>query len=329
MSGDLKTVPVRVPELLPPAGRGNCRDIVAGPQIPVITHFNKDLSLDLMALREEVRYLVEHGIVTGKGVLLAAGAGGDFPMLSLDERKKVVETIFEAADGRAPVIAGCQDTNPLATIDLAKFSESLGAYAIQMSPPYYYHPSDDDVLRFFRSIHDATAKIGMMIYNTWWHNYNIEFPVMDKILGLKRVIALKWSHPSGGLEYAQGVKRYKDEIAVIDNAFMCVWTHLLGGHGFITHFATVYPEHELNLWRLCDEGRYAEAMEIHSRDNYAWADFRIRMSARTGGEAPVVKAALELAGRNGGPCRPPARELNAAERADLKNVLMEIGVPGV
>ena len=75
------------------------KQTLCGPMIPVITNLNDDMSIDHGAITENVRYVVERGIATGHGVLLAAGAGGDFPMLTVAERKAVCETIANAADG--------------------------------------------------------------------------------------------------------------------------------------------------------------------------------------------------------------------------------------
>lgn len=333
--GSLAAVPQasaaqKTPTSLPAtATKENAKQIVVGPQIPVITNLKQDLGLDLEGIRFNVNYLVEHGIVTGKGVLLAIGAGGDFDVLTLDERKATARAIVEAADGRVPVIVGVQDTNPQVSIELARYAQSLGAYGIQTSPPYYHTPSDEDFLKLIRSIHDATSTIGLMIYNTWWHGYNIPLAVMDRLVELERVVAIKWSTPAGPLEYAQGVARYCHRVAVIDNALMCVLTHLLGGHGFITHFATVWPEHELKIWSLCQSGHYREAMAMHVRGNFAWVGFTGKIGARTSGESPPVKAALELTGRPGGPSRPPSRDLTPQERAELGELLRSLGVPNV
>jgi len=318
--------PVRLPAS---ATKENARSIVVGPQIPVITNLKPDLSVDLDGIRSNVNYLVEHGMVTGKGVLLAVGAGGDFDVLSLEERKAVARATVEASGGRVPVVVGIQDSNPRVCLELARWAQSLGAYGVQVSPTYYHTPSDDDFLRFIRSLHDATATLGIMIYNTWWQGYNIPHEVLEKLLDLERVVAVKWSHPGGPLDYAQGVRRYCKRVAVIDNALMCVLTHLLGGHGFITHFATVWPEHELKIWSLCRSGRYQEAMDVHAAGNFRWAGFQGKMGGRTSGESPAVKAALELTGRPGGPSRPPSRALTPEERSELATLLRSLGVPNV
>ncbi len=305
------------------------KQTLRGPMIPVITYLNDDLSVDVAGIKAEVRYLVEHGIITGQGVLLAVGAGGDFSMLSLEERKAAARAIVEAAEGRAPVIVGAQDTNVQVMIDMAQYAEAIGAYGIQFSTPYYYEASDDDALRLYQTIHEATNRVAIMAYNTFWHGYDFSFEVLDQLCELERLVALKWARPDNGVPYLQGVARYADRLAVVDNAGMWVMTHLLGGTGFITHLATIWPEHDLSVWQLLEAGDYAAAQQKIMAVNWPWGEFRGKMAARTSGESPPVKAALELVGRRGGPSRLPSRSLNAEERAELRALLLRIGVPNV
>jgi 4-hydroxy-tetrahydrodipicolinate synthase len=105
-----------------------------GPMVPVLTHYKSDLSIDHDAIRANVRTLVGRGLVRGQGVLLAGGAGGDFPMLTLEERKQVARTVVESADGRTPVVVGAQATNVSDCIAMARWAEEIGAYGIQLSP---------------------------------------------------------------------------------------------------------------------------------------------------------------------------------------------------
>jgi dihydrodipicolinate synthase/N-acetylneuraminate lyase len=53
-----------------------------GPMVPVLTHYKGDLSIDHASIRKTVRTIVGRGLVRGRGVLLAGGVGGDFPMLT-------------------------------------------------------------------------------------------------------------------------------------------------------------------------------------------------------------------------------------------------------
>lgn len=298
-----------------------------GPMIPVITNFRDDLSIDHDAIRQNVRYVIDRGIRRGSGVLLAVGAGGDFPMLALDERKAVGKTILAAAADDTPVVIGAQDTNPQVMIDMARWAEDNGACAIQFGPGYYYASSDDDCQRLFEAVHDATRSIAVMIYNTFWEGYDMPFSQLARLAELPRCVALKWSTDRGPGEYMRGVTRFAERFAVVDNQGLHVMNHLLGGTGFITHLATIWPEHDLAVWRLLEAGQYREAQAKITAANWPWSDFRAKMWRQTGAESPVVAAALELCGRPGGASRLPTRRLNDAERRELGDLLARIGAP--
>ncbi len=309
------------------AEKSNCHAMLAGPMIPVITHYNRDLSLDLGALAANLEYLIEHGIRTGSGVLLIAGAGGDFPMLTPEERRALIASAIEIVRGRCPVVIGAQSTDLRVVLELAHFADEVGAYAMQISAPYYYPPSGDDVLRWFETVNGAAKKTGIMVYNTWWHGYHFPFDLLDRVIGMDRVVSLKWSTPSSGLDYQEGVARYAGSVAVVDNAMQWPVSAMLGASGFITHLGTVWPEYVGSVHSLLKAGCYKEALESVREKKWPWARFRIKMAGYTGGEAPPVRAALEWCGRPGGPSRPPCRDLGGAERRELSALLQGIGVP--
>ena len=302
--------------------------IVRGPMLPVITSFNDDLSLDLDTIRDNVRYLVDGGLVTGKGVMLATGAGGDFPMLSSEERKQVAQAVVEAAGGKATVFVGVQHTNPGVCRDLAEHAQEIGADGIQVSPTYYYEPSDADTIAFYQMLNDAVS-IPIMIYNTpWLVGYDLSFEMLDELAGMEQVLALKWACDSVH-RYLRAIELFAGRLAIVDNLGLTVMAHMMGATGYITHLANIWPEHEMALWEQMDAGDYIGAQAEFQRVNWRWLDFRGRMARSTGGEANVVKAAYDLIGRRGGPVRPPTRDMSPEHRAELKTLLQEIGVPGV
>lgn len=304
------------------------KHVLCGPMIPVITHLKSDLSVDTTAIEKEVNQLVERGMVTGQGVLLAVGAGGDFNMLSVAERKAAAKAIVAGAAGRVPVLVGAQDTNVNVMVEMARYAEEIGAYGIQMSTPYYYPPSDEDALAVYRHVHGATSKVAIMAYNTHWHDYDFPFDVLDQLCELERLVALKWSRPNNGVPYMKGVARYAEQLAVVDNGGMWVMNHLLGGTGFITHLATIWPEHDIDIWHTLQTGDYADAQKKIMADNWVWGEFRAKLARSTSGESPPVKTALDILGRYGGPSRLPARSLNDVERAELHELMIKLGVPG-
>jgi len=324
-----KALPVAVSELPGIAEKSNSRQILCGPMIPLVTNYNRDLSLDLGAYKENLRYLMDHGIRTGQGAFLVAGAGGDFPMLTVQERTALAQAAAEVTDGKVPLVISAQATDIRVSQEIARVAEDLGAYAAQMSPPYYFHPSDDDVIRFYHAASAGLKKSGLMVYNTFWEGYHMSFEVLDKVVELDRVVSLKWATPNGNLDYLMGVARYGDRIAVIDNTDAWPITAMAGGAGFISHMASVLPEHCVELLKLTQAGKYKEALDSMRAVDWDWEKFRGVMAGKTAGEAPTVKASLELCGRPGGPSRPPSRSLTEEERLALRKVLVKIGAPVV
>jgi hypothetical protein len=58
------------------------REWLRGAVASVPTPFHDDFSVDLDSLRENIEIMIQRGVRTGDGVLLVAGAGGEFPTLT-------------------------------------------------------------------------------------------------------------------------------------------------------------------------------------------------------------------------------------------------------
>ncbi|MXW90137.1 MAG: dihydrodipicolinate synthase family protein, partial [Acidimicrobiaceae bacterium] len=124
------------------------RDRLQGCYVTVPTLFRDDdeLSVDLDAMRKHVSFLVDGGIVTGNGVLLACGAAGDFSTMTFDERVAVTAAVVEEAAGRVPVVMGGQTTSTNELVRLAQAAAGIGAEFMQVSPPFYFAHTDDDFM---------------------------------------------------------------------------------------------------------------------------------------------------------------------------------------
>ena len=122
------------------------RERLYGCYVTIPTMFNDDdeMSVNLDGIRQHVEFLIDGGIRTGTGVLLACGAAGDFSSMSFDERVTVAGVVVDQAAGRVPVILGAQTTSTRELIALARAAEDVGAEYIQVSPPYYFAHTEGD-----------------------------------------------------------------------------------------------------------------------------------------------------------------------------------------
>lgn len=293
----------------------------AGPVVPVLTLFNDDLSLDLDGLRTNMRYLLNAGAKVGNTVLLVCGAGGDFPVLTTAERKRVAETAMDEVGDRIPVIVGCEHTSTLTVVELARHAAEIGADAVQVCPPYYYTPSQDDIYYHFKVVSDA-VDIGIVLYNTWWTAPNIGVEELERYTELEHLIGVKWSQPVPHA-YMRGYDTFASRFAIIDNAVHHVYAHMQGAVAWISHVSNFWPQHDWAVLDLMNAGRYAEAQEKINTFNAAFRAFRAEMESLTGGEGHAIKKIMELVGLVGGPSRPPTRyvPLTEQQRATLSVAL--------
>ena len=142
------------------------REWLRGAVVAVPTPFHDDFSLDLDALRANIEVMIERGVRTGDGVLLVAGAGGEFPTLTHEERVAVMRTSVEAAAGRVPTVTSIQHTDMREVLALAKAAEDVGIDGLQVGVPYYYPASQDDLFRVVESA--GTASTSMAPCCTGW-----------------------------------------------------------------------------------------------------------------------------------------------------------------
>ncbi len=297
-----------------------------GPVIAVPTPFHEDYSLDLGGLRTNIDAMIERGVRTGDGVLLVAGAGGEFPTLSREERIAVMHASVKAAGGRAPTIASIQHTDQREVIELAKAAADAGIDALQIGVPYYYPSTQDDLFRLVEAAGAATS-VPLMIYSTWWEGgIEIDGALLLRLAELPHVEAVKWSAPSYD-QYTEGVAAVADRLVVIDNQAMHVWGHILGTNGFVTHISNFWPEYPLSIWRALEAHDYEAVPALLRQFKWSWSDWAGRVARISSGEGPFIKAAMELAGFAAGPPRPPSVRPTPALMAELDALFTRAGVP--
>jgi 4-hydroxy-tetrahydrodipicolinate synthase len=135
----------------------------------VITAFNKDETINLSTLREQVEFAIEK--CTSNGLMVAAAELQEAVRMSREEKMQCVKTVVDAANGRLPVIAGATDTSTYGSIQLAKFAKDVGADAVMVMPPFgvisraVLAPlTEQDVVEFFIQLSEA-VDIPILVYN--------------------------------------------------------------------------------------------------------------------------------------------------------------------
>jgi 4-hydroxy-tetrahydrodipicolinate synthase len=120
--------------------------------IPV-TPFTPDGDLDIPSLRRCVDFCV----VAGAGGVVAPVNASEFFTLTESERKTVVETVVEQANGRVPVVAGVSGSSTQVAVEMAAHAGRAGADAVMAMPPFIRHPGPDEIVEFYGAVAKAAG----------------------------------------------------------------------------------------------------------------------------------------------------------------------------
>ncbi|MDP4276538.1 MAG: dihydrodipicolinate synthase family protein [Bacteroidota bacterium] len=162
---------------------------------PMITPLLGKDELDVEGLKR----LVEHMLAGGVHGLFVLGTTGEAPSLSYHLRYELVERVCKQVAGRVPVLVGVTDTSFTESIRLAEQSKAYGADAVVSAPPYYYAPSQQELIEYYEDMADHMP-LPLFLYNMPSHvKVSFEPETVRRIAHHPNVIGLKDS--SGNMIY--------------------------------------------------------------------------------------------------------------------------------
>lgn len=131
------------------------------------TPFADDGSLDLASLRRLIDFQLEAG---AHGVAIL-GFLGEAHKLTGEERRQVVDTVVQRADGRFPVWVGVRAFGTAGAIEQAQEAEARGAAAVFVAPIapqndaslYEHYRRVADAVRIPLILHDYPASFGITL----------------------------------------------------------------------------------------------------------------------------------------------------------------------
>jgi len=289
-----------------------------GVFIPVTTPFRgDDVAPDRLAANLS-RYNA-----TALAGYVVLGSTGEFPMLSEAERDRVLVAAREAIPRDRTFLAGTGTNSTLHTIRQTRRAAEIGADAAIVITPHYFTKAfvkAEAQVRHYLAVADASP-IPIMIYNFPLNTgINLEADTVARIAAHPNVCGIKDS--SGNIpQCAQIIDQTPKTFHVLVGAASALLPALaIGAAGGILALADISPREWCDVYALARAGRWDEAREIAAR--MMAADRGIAGRYGIGG----LKAALDLQGYYGGPCRPPLATPDADAIEDVKEVLATAGL---
>ncbi len=285
--------------------------LLRGCGTAIITPFNKDESIDELALLR----LVEFQITNGVDFIVACGTTGESVTMSEDEQSRVVELCVQAAKGRVPIVAGAGGYNTREVIQKIQHYTDLGADAILSVVPYYNKPTQEGMYQHFRAIAEA-SELPIILYNVPGRcGVNMEASTTARIAALPNILGTK--------EASGNISQISEVISLTDNSFLvfagddsvALPTIALGGVGVISVASNLLPRQVSDLSHACLEGNWDQARKLNRALTPVFKNMFIESNP-----APV-KAAMAAAGLIGETLRLPMVPITKESRAKLEEVL--------
>ncbi|QOJ79183.1 dihydrodipicolinate synthase family protein [Infirmifilum lucidum] len=228
---------------------------------PLLTPFDSQGKIDFEALGQLLDFTKPY--VHGYYV---CGTYGQGPLMSVEERKKVVEKVIERMTSSKYVVVHVGSTSTEVAVELAKHSEQVGARAVASVPPFYYRHTEEAVVEFFRELVNSTD-LPVYVYN---NPPRVGYPVTPELAAkLKEVGVAGVKDSSFDVLTYINYKLFAGEEfdVIVGTEALMLPTWVLGARSFIPGMSNYLPEIVYELFKTLEEGDFEKARVLQFRIN--------------------------------------------------------------
>lgn len=316
------------------------RERLKSMTVIVMTPFDENDEIDYAGLKRNVESLVSS--LKGKDAcLVASGSNSEFYALTDEERRKVIQTVVDTANGALPVIAGTAAAGTKLAVQWSRFAQEVGADGVLVVAPYYHVPSEEGMYAHYARIAES-IDIGVMVYNNpqvtgSWINPKLMARIadIDNMVGNKETTTIVQNQ----LAMLKAIDPNKMTISCGAGELMFSYMSLAGSPGYVaTPMGNFAPNFFYGFLEASREGDFKRMQGLVSkvalltsfigRLTAAHGHTGAHASPFTGGHwsIPVTKAGMNLVGMVGGRVRLPLVDLNEAEYSELKSIMQRMGI---
>jgi 4-hydroxy-tetrahydrodipicolinate synthase len=259
------------------------REKFTGTGIAIVTPFHGDGKIDWDSFRKLVEFWIEGRVE----YLVVLGTTGESATIHGREKQEVFSFIAHAVGGRLPLVAGIGGNDTLEVIEGFKKFDLSGYDAILSVSPYYNKPNQEGLYQHYKALNDASP-LPIMMYNVPARTgMNVSAETQLRIAhSCKKIFATK--EASGNFDQVNQIIKNKpaDFMVISGDDPITLPMIALGAEGLVSVVANAYPRDYSDMVRLCLEGKFKEAQQLH----YRYTD--IISSMFTEGSPAGVKAYL-------------------------------------
>jgi len=259
--------------------------------------------------------LVKHLISSGVHGLTPLGSTGEFAYLTWEQRRKIVEIVVDAADGKVPVVAGVFHTSNAEASRQAKEFENIGVDGILAVMDTYFPLKQKQVFSYFSSIANVVTCPIVIYNNPRFSKTDISFDLIKELAEIPNVKYLKDASGNTG-KLLTIVNNIGNKIELFSaSASIPLFVMMLGGVGWMAGPACVIPKQSVALYQLAKNKLWDEALVLQKKlwsINHLFQKYNL---------ASCIKAGLEIQGFPVGDPVPPLLPLDNSAKEEIRKVL--------
>lgn len=277
----------------------------------LLTPFKEDNSVDYDALSD----LIEFNIAKGVSGFYVTGSTAEVFMLTSEERKNVMKTVYETVRGRCSLIAhvGCIGTDE--AISYGKYAEKLGFDAISSVPPFYYNFPKSAIMEYYKDI-SSHVDLPMIVYNIpAFSGVSFTIEDIDLLLSDSRIIGVK--NTANDYFIMEKMKRHNPDKIIFngyDETYLAGLS--MGADGAIGSTFNFMAEKFIRMKAYFEDCNIDAAKKEQNEANI------IIEALCSVGVMQGEKAILRELGINVGKCRRPFMEISKEKERDFIDTVM-------
>jgi len=284
----------------------------------VVTPFDENEHVDEAGFRKIINYLIESGVHG----LFPVGSQGEFFSLTNEEKRRLMDIAVEEARGRVFVMPNTGAITTRESIELTQYAEKAGADCVSIITPFFISPNQEELYQHIKDICQS-VKIPVLCYNNPGRTGGVALTPATLARLAEEVPNFAGIKDSSGdlTQVAEMIRLCPPHFKVIMGRDTLIYGALTyGAAGAIAATANVAPKLIVEMYQTFKDGDHERSRECQRE----LAPLRIAFAL--GSFPVVVKEALTMMGLPGGRCRKPIQPLNDEKRAQLRDVLVSMGL---
>jgi dihydrodipicolinate synthase/N-acetylneuraminate lyase len=285
---------------------------------PILSSFTREGTVYEKGIREIIKFTLP--FVHGYYPIGTYGCG---PLMTADERKRVLEIILDEVSGRVPVVAHVGHPGTQPAIELAKHAKKAGAAGIGAISPYYSpNLPEENLYSYFTELIDTVNEdeFPVFVYNNAHYSQN---SVTPKLLARLASYGLRGCKDSSFdivnfFSYQNAVSSFPDFNLIVGTEAFFMGAFDAGAKGMICGLANVFPEKMREMYDAYDSGDRQKAMELQR------LVLRIRELVKTGPTVPILHEILRIKGIDAGYARSPLIEVSDLSKEKISSELKKL-----